>query len=154
MSEIDSRWSVVVESFSVLFEVLLLDNWVIFVLFTSVEFPDGHGVDWLLQVLLAFQISQTRKRSYNFSLPSYRCLPCDRLQRLLQQCHVSSMHGPKTDLSCLCRILRALVDQCLLGMTGQMKHSLSFHRSSHRRFHWRLLGCSRRSLELRRTCRC
>ena len=41
--------SVVVEGFCVLLKVLLSYNIIGVVIGTSVEFPDGNGVDWLLQ---------------------------------------------------------------------------------------------------------
>lgn len=56
LSEIDSGWSVIEESCTVLVEVLLIDNGITFIILASVEFPDGHWIDWLLQIL-SFQIS-------------------------------------------------------------------------------------------------
>lgn len=48
LSQIDAGWSIVIESGCVLCEMLLIDDWVILIIVASVEFPDGHWVDWLL----------------------------------------------------------------------------------------------------------
>ena len=60
LSQIDAGWSIVEESGCVLIEVLLIDSRVMFIILASVEFPDGHWVDWLLQIWSAFQISKPR----------------------------------------------------------------------------------------------
>lgn len=58
LPQIDTGWSIVEESCCVLIEVLLIDDSVIFIISASVEFPDCHWVDWLLQIWSAFQISK------------------------------------------------------------------------------------------------
>ena len=81
LPEIDSRRSIVVESGRICVEMLLVDNLVVFVVITSVEFPYGHWINWLLQIWSAFQIIKPGKRSYQFHLPSYRCLVCVKLRQ-------------------------------------------------------------------------
>ena len=49
IADLESGRSVVVEGFRVLLKVLLSYNIIGVVIGTSVEFPDGNGVDWLLQ---------------------------------------------------------------------------------------------------------
>ena len=49
LSQVDAGWSVVEEGGCILSKVLLLDDWVVLIISASVEFPDGHWIDWLLQ---------------------------------------------------------------------------------------------------------
>ena len=60
LSQIDAGWSIVIESGCVLCEMLLIDDWVILIIVASVEFPDGHWIDWLLQIWSAFQIDKAK----------------------------------------------------------------------------------------------